>query len=178
MSIDIQQYMMVESAAEQIKEMPKKKKKNQREIQRYLTPLREKTQHKFWHQMAKGDRDEMRKKVADTGDYSIDLLNVLQTLCSIWPKEWARRRAKQDFCLNYLRDQQAADEVWTLVDEDVFIATDTENNTAFANIEGLADILRGPGCQDVLLRAIAGAKCTGGQTVTVAVLPAGRSVGL
>ncbi|KAI0392390.1 hypothetical protein F5Y17DRAFT_459897 [Xylariaceae sp. FL0594] len=49
MSIDIQKYMMVQSAAEQIKKMPKKMPKMK--IERYLTPLREEAQEKYWHQI-------------------------------------------------------------------------------------------------------------------------------
>jgi len=148
MSIEIQQYMMVDMAMDKLEELPDKAPA----VLRYLTPMRAAAQEKFWLQMTKAERDKMREKAACPGnDIGLDLL---QKLRDKWPRRWNMGRFDCDFFRNYLRDQRAANEAWTLVEEDVFIATDADNNVVFANIEGLASILYGPKLLDLLFRAV------------------------
>jgi hypothetical protein len=147
MSIEIKQYMMVEMATDKLKEIPD----TPPAVLRYLTPLRAAAQEQFWLQMTKAERERTREKAAYASD-DIDL-DVLQSLCENWPPRWNMGDFDCDFFRNYLRDQRAMDEAWTLVEEDVFIATDVDKNIVFANIEGLANILYGPKLLDLLFRA-------------------------
>jgi hypothetical protein len=98
------------------------------------------------------DRDELRQKVASRGIDSES--SALRQLKDKWPRKWNSGRRDPDYFRQYLRDQKAANEAWSLIEEDIFIVTDVNRNVIFANIENLAGLLYGPEILDLVFRAI------------------------
>ncbi|KAK6825625.1 hypothetical protein PG987_013119 [Apiospora arundinis] len=82
-------------------------------------------------------------------DFKKDLGNLRSE-----PREWNNGRYNQDFFYHYLRDKIAAEQVWELVDADVFVVVDAERRIVFANLEAAAQLLFGPDILRELNRAI------------------------
>jgi hypothetical protein len=148
MPVDVQQYLMAEMAQDRLQKMPDKESS----IERCLGSLRAAAQERYWLQLTKMERDELRQMVALSGDHTIP--SALRQLKEKWPRKWNMGRFDCDYFPQYLRDQKAANEAWTLIEEDVCIVTDSNRNVIFANIENLATILYGPEILDLVFRAV------------------------
>ncbi|KAI1082947.1 hypothetical protein F5B20DRAFT_597160 [Whalleya microplaca] len=118
---------------------------------KYLTRLRQMAQERYWLRMTREERKQVRDK-ADKPDESI--AKSLQAIKDTWTKLWTNNPRDPDYFRQYLVDQVGAEQVWTLVDEDIFIVTDPNRQVIFANIENLTQILFGDDVADLLARCL------------------------
>ncbi|KAK1828768.1 hypothetical protein QBC39DRAFT_374367 [Podospora conica] len=118
-----------------------------------LATLRSLAREKYWLDMSKAERAEAREK-ADSQEVEANLEASLATVKANWNAKWNNGHYDPDYFRNYLADQTAAAELWTLVEEDIFIVTDKHRRVVFANIEKLSQILFGDEVTQLIDRAI------------------------
>ncbi|KAI0165712.1 hypothetical protein GGR57DRAFT_132983 [Xylariaceae sp. FL1272] len=118
----------------------------------YLTPLRAQIQEQFWFHMPKTERQELRETFPPKGDETYT--RNLQAIKEKWPERWNMGPCGPYHFRQYLTDQTAATQAWTLIEEDIFLVIDSKHQMIFANIENLAGILYGDGVLDPMYRAI------------------------
>ncbi|KAI1811335.1 hypothetical protein GGS20DRAFT_593292 [Poronia punctata] len=118
-----------------------------------LEKLRALVQEEYWLLSTKSER-EAYTRAAEQPRSSLPstLQRALQIVEVAWPRKWDNGRYDPDFFRNYLEDQGAAEKIWTLVKEDVFVVTDAHRRVVFANIEKLADELLGEEGMQMLYR--------------------------
>lgn len=118
----------------------------------FFEDLRSTAREKFWLLMSKDERTHCRATHADTGPQLDDFLSIVK---SNWQSRWNGGAYDKDFFRNYLEDRIAAEEdAWELVDVDVFVVTDRNRQTVFANVVGLMQLLYGEATVRLLTRCL------------------------
>ncbi|KAI5920650.1 hypothetical protein F4810DRAFT_723205 [Camillea tinctor] len=117
----------------------------------FFENLRSLAQEKFWLHMTKDERSKCRQEAKSA---QADLEDYLRIVNANWSPSWNNGRYDVDYFYQYLKDQTAAEEVWELVDADIFVVTDAKNRVIFANIENLAQTMHSQSTVDTLVRAL------------------------
>lgn len=118
-----------------------------------MATLRSLAREQYWLDMSKAERTDARE-AAKSQDSNSELEPSLAVVEANWNAKWNNGRWDPDYFPNYLVDQTAAEKLWTLVDEDIFIVTDENRRVVFANIEKLSQILFGEEVTQLMDRAI------------------------
>jgi hypothetical protein len=118
-----------------------------------MTTLRSLAREHDWLDMSKAERAEARE-IANKQDGNSELEPSLTAVEANWNAKWNNGHWDPDYFRNYLVDQTAAADVWTLVEEDIFIVTDKRRRVVFANVEKLSQILFGDEFPQLIDRAI------------------------
>ncbi|EOO01548.1 hypothetical protein UCRPA7_2941 [Phaeoacremonium minimum UCRPA7] len=161
MPIEIQQYLMAKILSEnpaayndQIgKETCGDSKQSRDANKSIFASLRSLAREMYWLDMTPIERAEIQDAAGAAGTTS-ELGTCLQVIQSNWFPKWNNGHWDADHFRNYLTDQTAAENVWGLIQEDIFIVVDKNLQVVFANIEKLADLLFGHDVVDLLERAI------------------------
>ncbi|KAK7949272.1 uncharacterized protein PG986_010158 [Apiospora aurea] len=124
---------------------------NYKKFSKDLENLRTEAQETFWLHSTWAERDGLRD-AASNGDGQID--HIITVIKAHWPRRWNNGRFDQDHFRHYLDDKIAAEQVWELVDADVFIVVDAKRRVVLANVESAAQLLFGADIVRELNRAI------------------------
>lgn len=146
-SVDSQQYIAAEIMEESVQAMPTKDSA----MQKYLEHLRVSAQERYWMVMSSDERLNLSEKMRKPKESVVAHLKKIQ---ENWPPTWNNGRRDPDLFRNYVRDSLAADKVWPLVDEDIFVVTDNNRQVVFACIQEAVQMLFGQGLADLLARCI------------------------
>jgi len=161
MPIPVQQKLMAALLVEQATELaPLIEKEAAKEFSKpnngrnsALATLRSRAQEKYWLDMSAAERARARED-AMRPERGAALTLALSIVKANRHKKWDNGRLDCDLFRNYLADQRAAKEVWTLLEDDVLIVLDRNQKIVFANVENLATLLFGKEALDLLDRAI------------------------
>jgi hypothetical protein len=77
--------------------------------------------------------------------------SLLKKISKNWDPRWDKGN-DIDFFYQYLLDQNAAANVWGVIEEDIFIIIDKNKSVLFANIANLCQLLFGQETQELLVR--------------------------
>ncbi|KAK8093483.1 hypothetical protein PG997_000168 [Apiospora hydei] len=158
MATDVQQFLMARMVWEnggglrgvgpkQQTEMEVNYKKSSKDFEN----LRTEAQESFWLHSTRAERDALRD-AASNGDDQID--HIITVIKANWTRRWNNGRFDQDHFRHYLDDKIVAEQVWELVDADVFIVVDAKRRVVLANVESAAQLLFGADIVHELNRAI------------------------
>ena len=160
MPIEVQQYLMAKILTERRAEFKPLLEKQAARRKNIVNPkrdvfseLRSCARVAYWMDMSPSERTTVRETAMELGD-SPELSAAMAQVKAGWRKVWNNGARDRDYFRNYLTDQTAAKEVWTLVEEDIFVVVDKSQRVVFANIEKLAQIMFGDEVLDLLDRAI------------------------
>lgn len=147
MPIETQQYMMAQDFQASGEPLPKKETAREKTMQR----LRADCQEKFWTQLSPAECNNLNRESMKP---SSDLASALSEIKKYWPCGWDNGRFDLDHYRQYVRDQAAAEKIWKLVEEDIFIITDRNMQVLFVNVEHLGQLLFGPEAMALMERTI------------------------
>ncbi|KAI3324321.1 hypothetical protein HD806DRAFT_65333 [Xylariaceae sp. AK1471] len=117
----------------------------------FFSNLRASAQEKYWLQFSHEERMQTHQDALVTHP---ELQLALDLVRSNWKPAWTNGKRDIDHFKQYLRDETAAKNVWTFVEEDVCIVLDGHRNVVFASFEKLCQILLGDNIHDMLIRSL------------------------
>ncbi|KAK7965822.1 uncharacterized protein PG986_000099 [Apiospora aurea] len=104
-----------------------------------LGDLRSEAREEYWLHSTKPQRHLLRHNVVML--HSPDVQRLVDIIQAHWPREWNNGRYDVDFFYHYLADKTAAEQVWELVDVDLFDVTDCNRRVVFANLENATGLV-------------------------------------
>lgn len=147
MPIKAQQCMMAQDLQASGDILPEKEGPREKR----MAMLRASCQERFWTQLSPSERNNLNQVSEEP---SSDLKPALTEIKKFWPSRWNNGRFDLDHYRQYLRDHVAAEKIWELVEEDIFIITDSHMRVLFVNVENLGQLLFGQEAMDLMQRTI------------------------
>ncbi|RYP61581.1 hypothetical protein DL770_009758 [Monosporascus sp. CRB-9-2] len=117
----------------------------------FFYELRKAAQEEYWYHMSSEERAATRQESALPSN-DAQFASNLETVRRNWQRPWNSSVRHPDYFRIYRLDQMAAENVWELVEEDVFVVLDTNRQAVFANAENLCQLLWGKHLSEVLVR--------------------------
>ncbi|KAK7910660.1 hypothetical protein PG985_013141 [Apiospora marii] len=106
---------------------------NEEKRTKILAELRSEAREEYW---LHSNQLERAMIIQDAGmGQHLDVHRLSVFIQEGWPANWNNGRHDVDFFRQYLADTTAAEEVWELVDADLFVVTDCNRKVIFANLE-------------------------------------------
>ncbi|RYP43602.1 hypothetical protein DL768_009845 [Monosporascus sp. mg162] len=113
--------------------------------------LRKAAQEEYWYHMSSEERAATRQE-STLPSNDAHFASNLETVRKNWQWPWSSSVRHPDYFRIYRLDQMAAENVWELIEEDVFVVLDTNRQVVFANAENLCQLLWGKHLSEVLVR--------------------------
>ncbi|RYP76307.1 hypothetical protein DL769_003647 [Monosporascus sp. CRB-8-3] len=146
MPINVQQYLMAK-----ILKRDSLPHLSDRKSEEFSLNLRSSAQEQYWMQMSTDERQEVCRIAAQKHE---DLEIQLMLVRANWRYQWINNKKDKDYFHQYVRDEGAAKHVLQLIDDDIFIVTDVNRKTIFANFEKLCDAMFSGETTDLLARGL------------------------
>ncbi|RYP11701.1 hypothetical protein DL767_011022 [Monosporascus sp. MG133] len=122
-----------------------------RKMEGLFLNLRSSAQEQYWMQMSTDERQEVCRIAAQEHE---DLETQLMLVRANWRCQWINNKKDKDYFHQYVRDEGAAKHVLQPIDDDIFIVTDANRKTVFANFEKLCDAMFSRETTDLLARGL------------------------
>ena len=148
MPITTQKYLMSREMENTSKQLPG----NMTARERYMGHLRGAVQEQYWTRMTPLERDEINAAAAINATEPLSLYR--EDLENHWPSHWNGGYYDREYYHQYMRDSFAAKNVWSTIEEDVFIVMDCNRNPIFTSVQGLSQLLIGEEATDILTRIL------------------------
>ncbi|RYO83998.1 hypothetical protein DL766_008355 [Monosporascus sp. MC13-8B] len=117
----------------------------------FFYELRKAAQEEYWYHMSSEERAATRQE-STLPSNDAQFASNLETVRKNWQRPWNSLVRYPDYFRIYRLDQMAAENVWGLIEEDVFVVLDTNRQVVFANAENLCQLLWGKHLSEVLVR--------------------------
>ncbi|RYP62923.1 hypothetical protein DL769_007128 [Monosporascus sp. CRB-8-3] len=117
----------------------------------FFYELRKAAQEEYWYHMSSEERAASRQE-STLPSNDAEFASNLETVLKNWQQPWNSSVWHPDYFRIYRLDQMAAENVWELIEEDVFVVLDINRQVVFANAENLCQLLWGKHLSEVLVR--------------------------